>query len=254
MHAATGDARSRYHSLMQLALNWRDDERARQAHFDAARQLEDPAWPARLLAHGALTEAALLTGSGRYVEARGAYRRALGIALTTSERQALAATVSIVELDIACDAIASALQLARPLALSLRHSGRRETRFELLVMLFTALLIAGEIDEARATGAELYELAVRLDPSKLYRCSMRWPYSPARTRLYDVAVRIAACAESAHEAHGQSRRGPAAEKMRSAADSALGERLGAGWRADACKAREPLDAATACLLALGLRA
>ncbi len=254
MHAATGDARSRYHSLMQLALNWRDDGARAAAAFDTARALEEPSWPARLLAQGAVTEATLMMGEGRYEDARSAWRRALGVALTTSERQALAATVSVVELDIACGELASALQLARPLALSLRHSGRRETRFELLVMLFSALLLAGEIDEARATGAELYELAVRLDPIKLDIALDAMALLACVDGRYDAAARIAVCADLAHESHGRSRRGPAEEKMRSAAESALVELLGAGWRAQAHAAREPLDAAAACLLALGLRA
>jgi len=251
MHATTGDARSCYHALMQLALNRRDDAARAGATLDMARRLEDPAWPARLLAHGALTEAALLTAGGRYVEARASYRRALGIALVTSERQALAATVSVVELDIACDAIASALQLARPLAISLRHSGRRETRFELLVLLFTALLIAGEIDEARATGAELYELAMRLDPSKLYTVLDAMAFLACRDRRHEAALRIAACADAAYEAHGQSRRGPAAERMRERVAKALeGERKNAA----AADGRAPLDETGACMLALGLRA
>lgn len=254
MHAATGDARSRYYSLMQLALNWRDDADRAGATLDSARRLEDPSWPGRLLAHGALTEAVLLMAGGRHVDARVAYRRALGIALTTSERQALAATVSIVELDIACDAIASALQLARPLALSLRHSGRRETRFELLVMLFTALLTAAEIEEARATGAELYELAMRLDPSKLYTVLDAMAYLACQDRRYGAATRIAASAEAAHEAHGQSRRGPAAERMRALVASALAGVEGEARRESVASEREPLDEAAACLLALGLRA
>jgi len=254
MHATTGDARSHYYALMQLALNWRDDAARAAAAFDAARQLEDPSWPARLLAHGALTEAALLMDGGRHVEARAVYRRALGIALTTSERQALAATVNIVELDIACNAIASALQLARPLALSLRHSGRRETRFELLAMLFTALLISGEIDEARATGAELYELAVRLDPSKLYLVLDSMAYLACQDRRHEAAARIVACADAAHESHGQLRRGPAEERIRLAVSVALDECLGKHWHASARGEREPLDETTACLLALGLRA
>src|SRR3984957_6251161 len=76
MHAATGDFRSHYYALTQLAFNWRGDDTAARAAFDAARRLEDPAWPARLLTHGALTEGALLMSSGQFVEARVAYRRA----------------------------------------------------------------------------------------------------------------------------------------------------------------------------------
>lgn len=254
LHSATGDTRARYHALMQLALNSRDNGARASAAFDAARRIEDPSWPSRLLADGALTEAALLMTKSQFAEARAAYRRALGIALATSERQALAATVNIVELDIACGATASALQLARPLALSLRHSGRRETRFELLVMLFSALLLAGETDEARATGAELYELAIRLDPSKLYTVLDAMAYLARQDRRHKTAARIAACADAAHESHGQSRRGPAEERMRSAVAAALDECLGAKWRGAALDKRETLDEAAACLLALGLRA
>jgi predicted ATPase/DNA-binding winged helix-turn-helix (wHTH) protein len=251
MHAATGNVRAHYHSLTQLALNRRDDAAMARATLDTARRLEDPTWPPRLLAYGALTEAALLTAGGRHVEARAAYRRALGIALITSERQALAATVGVVELDIACDAIASALQLARPLAISLRHSGRRETRFELLVLLFTALLIAGEIDDARATGAELYELARRLDPSKLYTVLDAMACLACRERRHESAVHIAACADAAYEAHGQLRRGPAAERMRELVAKAL---KGGRKNTVAEGGREPLDETGACMLALGLRA
>jgi hypothetical protein len=126
---------------MQLAFSWRVDTEAARTAFDTARKLEDPTWPARLLTHGALTEGALLMSAGKFADARIAYQRAVRLALTTSERQALAATVHIVELDIARNDTAAALQLGRPLALSLRHMGRTEARFELLVLTFSALLI-----------------------------------------------------------------------------------------------------------------
>ncbi len=254
MHATTGDARSRYHSLMQLALNCQDDDARARAAIEAARRLEDPAWPARLLAHGAMTQVTLLMGAGRYEDARSTCRRAVSVALTTSERQALAATVSVVELDIACGAIEAALQLARPLALSLRHSGRRETRFELLVMLFSALLASGEIDEARAVGAELYELAMVLDPIKLDLALDAMALLACLDGRHEAAANIAVCADATHELHGRSRRGPAGEKMRAAFESLLGERLGPAWRAKAGRELAPLDAAAACLVALGLRA
>ena len=254
MHFGTGDARASYYALMQVALDWRGDARSAAAAFDSARRLEEPSWPARLLAHGALAEATLLMSNGRYEEARSAYRRALGIALTTSERQALAATVSVVELDIACGAVGSALQLARPLAMSLRHSGRRETRFELLVMLFSALLLARELDEARATGAELYELAIRLDPSKLYLALDAMALLACLDGRQDAAKAIAACSDAAHESHGLAVRGPAEERMRAAVDSMLDECLVIGSRTTAGHARTALDESGACLLALGLRA
>jgi hypothetical protein len=172
--------------------------------------------------------------------------------LTTSERQALAATVSIVELDIACGDTARALQLGRPLAISLQHLGRRETRFELLVMTFSALLIAGEIDEARATGAELYELALRFDTGRLYMALDAMAFLACAERRYDAAARIAARADVAHEAHGQAGRRPAEERMRSAVMTILDEHPSAGRCAGAAGSREPLDDAKACALALGL--
>jgi predicted ATPase/DNA-binding winged helix-turn-helix (wHTH) protein len=254
LHSATGDIRSHYYALTQLALNWRGDDAAARAAFDAARHLEDPAWPARLLTQGALTEGALLMSSGQFAEARAAYRRAVRLALTMSERQALAATVNIVELDTACGDTASALQLGRPLVLSLRHSGRLETRFELLIMTFSALLIAGDIDEARSIGAELYELALRLDTGKLFSVLDAMAFLACVDQRHDVAARIAAFADVAHASHGQARRRPVEERMRANVTKILDERLGHLWRAHAADSREQLDEAASCSLALGLRA
>ena len=254
MHSATSDTRAQYFALMQLAFSWRVDTDAARAAFDTARKLEDPTWPARLLTHGALTEGALLMSAGKFAEARSAYQRAVRLALTTSERQALAATVHIVELDIARNDTAAALQLGRPLALSLRHMGRTEARFELLVLTFSALLIAGDTAEARATGAELFDLVVRHDTSKLYTVLDAMAFLACEDRQYQLAARISGCAAVAHEAHGQVRRRPAAERMHSAVAAVLNEHLGETWRAGTDRSREPLDEVTACSLALGLSA
>jgi predicted ATPase/DNA-binding winged helix-turn-helix (wHTH) protein len=252
LHGKTGDVRSRYYALLQLALNGRDDLDGAFGAFAAARRLEQPAWPARLLAHGAIVEGALLTSAGRYPEARAAYRRALDHALAASERQALAATVSIVELDVASGAIGGALQLARPLAISLRYSGRRETRHELLTLLFGALLLAGEDAEARATGVELYELARRLDPARLYFALDAMALCAARAGRHELAARISLTAEAAHEQHGQARCRPSDDRIRGAVQEILEGSLGAGWR-ERTKA-SPLDEERACQLALGLSA
>jgi predicted ATPase/DNA-binding winged helix-turn-helix (wHTH) protein len=251
MHGETGHARSRYYALMQLALNWRADNDAARAALVEARALEDATWPARLLTVGALTEGALLLSAGQYVEARAAYRRAVHLALTVSERQALAATVSIVELDLACGEPAAALQLGRPLSLSLRRYGLHATQFDLLTVLFAALLQAGEIAEARATGIELYELGVRLDPSRLYSALDAMAYLACIDRRYEAAAATACVADRAHQAHGQERRRPTEDRMRGAAIALLDQHLGPAWRAAAdCR---PVDEAGACALALGLR-
>jgi predicted ATPase/DNA-binding winged helix-turn-helix (wHTH) protein len=252
MHVAIGDVRAHYYALTLLAFNWRGDDAAARAAFDVARGIEDPAWPARLLTYGALTEGALLMSNGQFVEARVAYRRAVRLALTMSERLALSATVHIVELDTACGDTVSALQLGRPLALSLRHSGRRETRFELLVVTFSTLLIFGATDEARATGAELLDLALRLDTSKLYLVLDAMAYLACADRRHDEAARIAVLSDVAHEAHGQARRRPIEEQLRTMVERTLDESLGPQWRTRAADAREKLDEVIACSLALGL--
>jgi len=252
MHAATGDTRSHYYALMELAGNWRVDSDSARSTFQTARHLEDPAWPARLLAFGALTEGGLLMSAGQFADARVAYQRAVKFALTTSERQALVASVNIVDLDIACGNVASALQLGRPLALSLQHLGRRETLLELLTHMFSALVISGEIHEARATGKELHDLALRLDASKLYMVLDAMALLACEERNYDAAARIAACADVAHETHGQARRRPSEERIRTAVIAILDEHLSPAWY-QVCKDRhEPLDEVTACALALGL--
>ena len=252
-HSATGDLRSQYYATLQLVLNGRDDLANAQQALVAARRLEQSAWPSRLLAHGAIVEGALLTSAGQFAEARAAYRRALDLALGGSERQALAATVQIVELDIASGALAGALQLARPLAMSLRYSGRRETRLELLALLFGALLLAGELDEARATGYELYELAKKLDFSGMFTALDAMALLAAETGRHDLAARILATAESAHESRGQPGRRPAADRIRKAVHERLDAALGAGWGSPTAPALEQLAEEEACLRALGLR-
>ncbi len=248
MHAMSGDIKARYHALMLLALNWRTDSSVARESFESARRLENPTWPGRLLAYGAMAEGALLTGAGRYSEARAAYERAARIALTSSERQALAATVGVVELDIACGRNEEALRLARPLISSLRHIGRRETLFEVLVLALSALLIAGELDEARAMGAELHELARKSEMDKLYLALDAMALLSCRDGRYTEAARIARCAEDARGAHGQVRRRPAEEHMRTAVRSILDERLGPRWESGA--SAEPLEELSACSLAL----
>jgi predicted ATPase/DNA-binding winged helix-turn-helix (wHTH) protein len=253
-HAASGDRRAQYYALAQFVINSRDDPDGAGQALAAARRLEQPAWPSRLLAHGAIVEGALLTSAGKFAEARAAYRRALDHALVASERQALSATVHIVELDVASGALAGALQLARPLAISLKHSGRPETRQELLVLLFGALVLAGELDEARATGVELFELARRHDYSGLYLALDAMALYAARSGQHDLAARISASAQASNESHGQARRRPAAERVNRAVQEALDATLAAGWRSRGGPAPESLSEAEACELALGLRA
>ncbi len=254
MHARAGDLRAQYYALMQLALNWHDDPDAASRTLAAARRLESPTWPSRLLAHGATVEGGVLASAGRHADARSAYRRALDHALVASERQALAATVQVVELDIAIGAIPNALQLARPLAISLRHSGRRETRHELLSLLFGALLLAGELEEARVAGIELFELAKRLDLGKRHQSLDAMALLAARGGKHELAARIARSAESAHESRGLVRRGPAAARIRDEVDRLLEATLGPGWRTRADRSPETLDEGEACQRALGLLA
>lgn len=253
MHAEIGASRAHYYALMLLALNWRGDDAAARAAVDAARRLENPTWPTRLLTHGALIEGALLMSSGEWPQARVLYQRAVKFALTVSERQALAASVSIVELDITCGDLAAALQLGRPLTLALRHSGRRETRFELLVLTFSALLLAGELAEARSAGGELYTLALRLDTSRLYVTLDAMAYLACADGRYAVAERVLECAERVRAARGQARRRPVDERLRARAMQLLAQRTGdSAERSDPLSEREVLDETTACALALGL--
>ncbi|HKE96395.1 MAG TPA: winged helix-turn-helix domain-containing protein [Povalibacter sp.] len=252
MYADTGDVRSRYYTLMLLALNWRDDNAAARNVFVAATKLEHPSWPPRLLTQGALTEGALLLSAGNFAEARAAYQRAVRLALTVSERQGLAATVSVVELDLACGDVVAALQLGRPLSMSLRHSGRRATRVELLAVIFRALLLAEEKDEARATGAELFESALRLDPGKLYTALDAMAFLACSDQRYEAAARIACCADVSYQAHGQARRRPTDERIRCCVTEMLEAQLGCDWATAA--AGRLTDEAAACSLALGLDA
>ena len=246
--AAAGHPRGQYYALALLALNLRGDQAAAHAACDAALALEDPAWPVRLLALGAMTVGALATADGRFPEARDAYAQAMRHAVATSERLALAATVCIVELDVARGDTAAALQLARPLLWSLRHSGRRETLFDLLAVTFTALLLAGELTEARDCGAELLALGRRIDVSKLYAVLDAMAYLACLEGRMDLAARIVASADQALRAHGLPGRRPAGQRIH----ATLTHKLKVGGPESAARGR--LDELTACALALGLQA
>jgi hypothetical protein len=70
----------------------------------------------------------------------------------------------------------------------------------------------------------------------------------------ELAVRITACAQAAHESHGKPGRSPAAERVRSAVQEWLDSALGPGWNAGAGPGPESISEEEACLLALGLKA
>jgi predicted ATPase/DNA-binding winged helix-turn-helix (wHTH) protein len=254
MHADTGNLPARYYALMLLASNWRIDNEAARAAFDTARALEDPTWPARLLAFGAQTEGALLLTRGDFAGARAAYQRALRAALTVSERQALAATAEIVELDVACDDPVAALQLGRLLVERLRHSSRSGVRFGLLVATLEALLQSGELQEARAIACEILEVGTRLEPARLYTALDAMTQLACAEKRYTVAARIAACAEAAYALHGQGERRLTEARVRAQIESVLARELGTGWRESATERSAPLDERGACALALGLTA
>jgi predicted ATPase len=252
MHAAAGNARARYYALCLHALNARGAQQEARAAFDTARRIEAPDWPPRLLAHGAMTEGTLLASDGQFAAGRDAFARAMRLALSTSERQALAATVNIVELDLASGDVAGALQLARPLALSLRHSGRRETRIELLALLFAALLLSGQTDDAFESGVEFYQLAREFDPSRLHLGLEAMALAACARGRHADAARIIACSDAAHAAHGQAQLRPVEQRLRAVAVAQLEERRGPAWCHIPGDARDRLDEATACALALGL--
>ena len=252
MHADSGDPQAHYYALMLLASNWRIDNEAARAAFDAAHALEDSTWPARLLGLGALTEGALLLTRGEFVAARAAYQRALCASLTVSERQALAATAEIVELDVACGEPIAALQLARPLVDRLRYSSRSGVRFGLLVAALQALLQTGELQEARAIAYEILEVGTRLEPARLYTALDAMAQLACAEKRFTVAARIAACADAAYALHGQGERRLTEARLCAQIERCLERELGAGWRESAVDRSAPLDERGACALALGL--
>ena len=252
MHGDAGNQPGHFYALTLLALNCRGDDVAAREAFEAARGLEDPAWPPRLLAQGALTEGALLTSSGDFSAARAAYARAMRLAVNTGERQALSATVSIVELDIACGNLGGALQLARPLSQSLRYSGRRETYFELLTLLFSALLLTGAVAEAQDSGAELYRLALQFDTSKLYLVLDAMACLASLDGRPDVAEQLLDCSVAAHTARGQNGLRPVEARMREATRQQMAAHIDSAPGRVTAASRVRLDEITACALALGL--
>jgi predicted ATPase/DNA-binding winged helix-turn-helix (wHTH) protein len=252
IHVGEDELPARYYALMLLASNWRIDNSAAREAFATARSIENPDWPARLLGLGALTEGALLLTRGEFAPARRAYQRALSTSLTVSERQALAATAEIVELDVACGDPDAALALGRLLVERLRHSSRSAVRFGLLVATLHALLQKGELEEARTIALEILEVGTRLEPARLYTALDAMAQLACAEGRYPVAARVAARADAAYAQHGQGERRLTEARLRAQVDECLERELGAGWRESASESQLPLDERGACALALGL--
>lgn len=252
MYGEIGEIRGRYYALTLLVTNWRSDNATAQDAFAAARGLEDPEWPPRLLTHGALTECILMMAAGQLVEARDACRRAVRFALAVSERQALAATVRLVELDLACGDLHSALQLGRALAQTLRHSPHVALLIETLTLQCGAELRSGHLEGARATGAQLYHLARQGDVSRLHGALDAMTLLACIEGYYEVAACVADDADRALSTRGLTHRRPADVPLREAAERLLLAHLGASWRSVAQKLRPRRDEAHSCALALGL--
>lgn len=250
--ARAGDARAHYFALTLLAAACREDIAAATAALSTAQSLQGRDWPARLLAHGALTEGALHAEQRQFAQARACYQRAVGLALATSERQALLATVQVVELDIACGEPQAALRLGEPLALSLQHVAGHATRLQLQILLFQAHLLAGTLEQARRCGAEAYALARQLEPEALHRTLDAMALLASLAGAHALAARLAHCADLAHRSRGELRRRPAAQRIREALEHSLRLRLGEDWRAAAQAGYRPLSERQACELALGL--
>jgi hypothetical protein len=193
-----------------------------------------------------------MMAAGQLVEARDACRRAVRFALAVSERQALAATVRLVELDLACGDLHSALQLGRALAQTLRHSPHVALLIETLTLQCGAELRGGHLDEARATGAQLYHLARQGDVSRLHGALDAMALLACIEGYYDVAACVADDADRALSTRGLSQRRPADVPLRDAAEGLLIAHLGTSWRSVAQKARPRRDEAHSCALALGL--
>ena len=230
-----------------LAQLWADAGMPTDALNDVRLTGSDPVLPSSF----AVGTAAQVSIAAAGLAAATLHREAGGPAQTVSvdERQALLAAVHIVELDLAGGDVPAALQLARPMALSLRDPRHRAVRYELLTVLFSALLLAGEAEEAHATGRELYDLARALDPGRLHAVLYAMAYLACGQRRYAVAARVVAAADRAHDAHGQLRRRPVDERLRASVLDVLGT-LGQAAPCGRGVDRLP-DEVAACELALG---
>jgi predicted ATPase len=250
-HSRAGNARALYYAQMLLALNSQGDPHAAQHAYDTAAALEDPAWPVRLLALGAKTEGTLAMTAGRFGDARAAYARSVRHALAASEHEALASTICIVELDIASGDLAGALQLARPLVQSLRHSGRRDTAIELMGLAFTALVLNGDLEEARTLGSEIVHVGERTSPGKLRLLLDAMACLALLEGNTTGARQLSALAEETRIAHGELSRRPALVRAREIVVEKMRDALGEGWQTS-CSVKGRLDVASACRSALGI--
>ena len=188
---------------------------------------------------------------GDYAQARAAYRRALDFALAASERQALAATVNIVELDVgerrdrrgaaarpAAGDEPEALRAARDAASSCCHccSGRCCSRAR------STRRVRSAWSSTSSRGASTSRACTGSRRDGAAGCARG---SPRRGRPHLRG------AETAHVRHGQVQRRPAGERIRASVLEILDRKLGAGWRARSADGAALPGEEEACAMALG---
>ena len=167
-----GDRRGLYISLSMLALKGsvRAPERSRAALAEAL-QIEDPAWPSRLLFAGNQARAATQAAAGRYAEARSTlglslrWLDALGDAIGLQWMRALD-----VEYAVCAGDIDGALAQGSELVADLAHCHSETRTAWILRNQLHACLAAGQVAQARAVATQVVAVA----PSALLRAP--WPF------------------------------------------------------------------------------
>jgi len=253
LYAQAGDARGRYLALAHVAFSYRSASPEAEAAFAQMQALEDPAWPAALRLYGRKVEGGLASDAGRVDAARIANegRLALGT-VAGSERDVNAALGNLADLALMGGDAARAVRLGRELLARLsgaNHRRHRATRVIALGNLLPALLVQGQIAEARQVLAEFAGLTAQFDHMYVIYAADSMAWLAACEGRWDATAQLLGYGDAAYAADGQARE-PNEARSRATAEALVVAHLDASTLVAGMAAGARLQAAEACALAL----
>jgi len=254
LYAQAGDARGRYLALAHLAFSYRAASPQAEAAFVQMQALEDPAWPAALRLYGCKVEGGLASDAGRVDAARIANERRLALGTVAgSQRDVNAALGNLADLALMGGDAARAVRLGRELLVKLSGANlrrHRATRVIALGNLLPALLVLGQIAEARQVLAEFAGLAAQFDHMYVIYAADSMAWLAACEGRWDAAAQLLGYGDAAHTAEGQPRE-PNEARSRATAEALVVAQLDVSALVAGMANGARLQAAEACALALG---
>lgn len=227
LYASLGDARHEYLAWVEYAFNWRVAAPDAWVALERAQSLEDPAWPAGVIARGRTALATMCTSAGRFDEARAAFKATRELCeraghLETADR----ALLNLADVERAAGRADEAVRIGEELAPRLRRRGPACDEFLVLANLLGALIEAGRLARAHEVAALCaHRFRRTAEDNGIWSMLDGFGLLHALEGRPVTGARLAGASDRAYADHGQPQRQPNERADRARLDAVLAEAL-----------------------------